>query len=80
MLIVTLGGHTAEVMVLTVVAVNAMVDVDTVETIVVVEVAPRTPPKGAYSRIVASGFVPAIVVSLKSTGLPTIQPVLGEVM
>jgi len=63
-----------------------VIDVDSVEITVVVEVAPSTPPKDANRSIEARGFVPADVVLgpmkvwLKLTGEPTIHPLLGSVM
>ncbi len=57
MLIVTFGGQTAEVMVVTIVEVSAVVAADTVETIVDVKVVENIPPNGANLRIVDNGFV-----------------------
>jgi hypothetical protein len=60
----------------TVVTDTAVVDVDTVETTVTVEVE-HTPPKGANLSIVESAFVEIDV----NPGLdPTTQPLLGDVM
>jgi len=69
----------SEVTVDTVVAVTAVVDVDTVETAVTVEVevAPHTPPKDANLSIVESAFVE---IDVKPGLDPTTQPLLGDVM
>jgi hypothetical protein len=58
------------------VVVTAVVEVDTVESTVEVEVTVATPPNGANLRIVDSA--PVIV---RNPGLdPTTQPLLGEIM
>jgi hypothetical protein len=76
MVIVTEPG---EVLVeVVVVRVTALVEVDTVERIVDVEVTVATPPKGANCKIVDNAPSDSIVRNL---GLePTIQPLVSEIM
>jgi hypothetical protein len=79
-----------------VVTVVAVVDVETVDTKVLVEVVEKIPPNGANLRIVESGFLNScgdptkFEGSLKNVGsdtpepnsgsAPTIQPLVSEVM
>jgi hypothetical protein len=58
--------------VLTVEPVTKVVDVETVETAVTVAFA--IPLEGKNRSMVARGLVPAIIVWLKSTGVPTVHP------
>ena len=75
------------------VVVRAVVEVDTVDTSVFVEVVEKIPPNGANLRIVESGFMNScrgIVGSVKNVGseveepnsgsAPTIQPLVSVVM
>ena len=60
-----------------------VVEVDRVDTTVVVDVtavAPDSPPAGANSKIVERAFVAARIGVVNPGDAPTIQPPVGEVM
>jgi hypothetical protein len=80
-IVVVLFVEIIDVEVDTVDAVTKIVDVDTVETCVAVEVAENMPPKGANLRIVDKGLVGMPTpVKFPPKLDPTIHPFVGEIM